>query len=90
MNLNYLHYLKSLLDLPGLNDLEVSMVPRFDVNCPSSLLMFIVQVHSSGSLAKFTPWFHVYIDPEVDPKVLRYHLLEHPRSGWFGGHHGSM
>ena len=60
--------------------------------------MFIVDVHSSGSLLMFTSWFHVYIDPaidvhidpEVDPKVSRYHLLQHPRSGAFEGHHGRM
>jgi len=47
----------------------------------------MVHLQCSCSLAKFTSWFHVHIDPEVDPEVSRYHLLQHPRSGWFEGHH---
>jgi len=42
---------------------------------------FIVKVHSSCSRLGFD----VHIDPEVDPKVSRYLLLQHPRSGWFEG-----
>lgn len=45
-----------------------------------------VDVHWSGSLLLFTSWF----DVPIDPKVSRYHLLQHPRSGWFEGHHGRM
>jgi len=60
--------------------------------------MFIVQVHSDvhspGSLLKFTSWFPLHVDPEVDPKVdpkvSRDHLLQDPRSGWFEGHHGRI
>jgi hypothetical protein len=66
--------------------------------------MFNVDVHSSGSLFKFTSWVHIHIDaaidvridpgidihidPEFAPKVSRCDLLQHPRSGWFEGHHG--
>lgn len=41
--------------------------------------MFVVQVHSSSSLRMFTSWFHVDIDPEVDPQLSRDHLLQYPR-----------